>query len=182
MVSTPDADAWAAALPPDTPVDSFPEPKLSDETWRSNPASRMSDHAVDLHLAAITAAPTRRPPLAGDPVAGGLLQTLAALDQDGPLSRLLREEPVRARRDLQLPAQRLRDALTTLGPATGPEDADPERGHRGEIPPPPPYQSEIGNSESPIQILLDDPDADDRVTRRLDALVGKNLPATPACS
>ena len=139
----------------------------------------MSDHAVDLHLAAITAAPTRRPALAGDPVAGSLLQTLAALDQDGPLSRLLREEPVRSRRDLQLPGRRLRDALATLGPATGPEDAEAERGHRGEIPPPPPYQSDIPNSESPIQILLDDPDADDRVTRRLDGLVGQNLSGNP---
>ncbi|HEY3337568.1 MAG TPA: hypothetical protein VGK18_03620 [Propionicimonas sp.] len=179
VVSTPDAAAWSAVLPPDTPVDSFPEPKLSDETWRTNPASRMSDHAVDLHLAAVTAAPTHRPALAGDPVAGDLLQTLASLDQDGPLSRLLREEPVRARRDLQLPGQRLRDALTTLGPLTGPEDADPERGHRGEIGPPPPYQSEIPDVVSPIQILLDDPEADNRVTGRLDGLVGQNLSANP---
>ena len=179
VVSTPDAGAWTAVLPPDTPVNPFPEPKLSEETWRTNPASRMSDHAVDLHLAAITAAPTRRPALAGDPVAGSLLHTLANLDQDGPLSRLLREEPVRARRDLLIPGQRLRDALTTLGPLTGPEGADPERGHRGEIPPPPPYQSEIPNVISPIQVLLDDPDADDRVTRRLDDLVGKNLSGNP---
>ena len=74
MVSAPDAAAWAAVLPPTIPVGAFPTPKLSDETWRTNPASRMSDHAVDLHLAAITAAPTRRPGLAGDPVAGGLLR------------------------------------------------------------------------------------------------------------
>ncbi|HSK32984.1 MAG TPA: hypothetical protein VK903_05830, partial [Propionicimonas sp.] len=179
VVTSPDAAAWAAVLPPDTPVDSFPEPRLSEETWRTNPASRMSDHAVDLHLAAITAAPARKPPLSGDPVAGGLLQTLAALDQDGPLSRLLREESVRARRDLLLPGQRLRDTLTTIGPLTGPEDVDPERGHRGEIGPPPPYQSEIPNTASPIQLLLDDPDADDRVTTRLDGLVGQNLAGNP---
>ena len=67
-----------------SPVQAFPTPALSGETWRSNPASRMSDHAVDLHVAAITAAPTRRPGLAGDPVAGGLLETFANLDQGGP--------------------------------------------------------------------------------------------------
>ena len=126
VVSAPDAAAWAAVLPPGTRVDAFPEPVLSTETWRSNPASRMSDHAVDLHLAAITAAPAVRPGLAGDPVAGGMLRTLAGLDRDGPLARLLADEQGRARRALQVPAQRLRDALTTIGPLTDPDETDPE--------------------------------------------------------
>jgi hypothetical protein len=176
VVSTADAASWAAVLPPGTPVDAFPTPALSEETWRTNPASRMSDHAVDLHLAAITAAPTRRPGLAGDPVAGGLLETLANLDQGGPLRRLLEDAPGRARRALQLPAQRLRDALTTIGPLAEP---GPERGHGGEVPPPPPYQSEIVDQPSPVQVLLDDPEADLRVTEQLDVLVGQDLSADP---
>lgn len=179
VVSTADGASWAAVLPPGTPVAPFPTPALSGETWRTNPASRMSDHAVDLHLAAITAAPAVKPGLATDPVAGGLLETLANLDERGALRRLLREAPARARRALQVPAQRLRDALATLGPLTDPEDADPERGHGRELPPLPPYQSEIKDNPSPLEVLLDDPEADLRVTKRLDRLVGQDLSANP---
>ena len=179
MVSAPDAAAWVAVLPPTIPAGAFPTPKLSDETWRTNPASRMSDHAVDLHVAAMTAAPTRRPRLAGDPVAGGLLQTFAGLDEGGPLRRLLEGEPARPRRALEVQEQRMRDALTTIGPLTERDETDPERGHGGEIEPPPPYQSRITDEPSPVQVLLDDPEADHRVTRRLDALVGQDLSADP---
>ena len=59
----------------------------------------MSDHAVDLHLAAVTASPARRPRLAGDPVAGALLETMADLDRRGPLRRLLDDAAGRTRRD-----------------------------------------------------------------------------------
>ncbi|MCU1519553.1 MAG: hypothetical protein JWQ75_4274 [Pseudarthrobacter sp.] len=179
VVSTADAGSWAGVLPPATPVAAFPAPALSAETWRSNPASRMSDHAVDLHLAAITAAPALRPGLAADPVAGALLETLARLDERGPLRRLLREAPARARRALQLPAQRLRDALATIGPLTDAEDGDLEHGQGREIPPLPPYQSEITDVPSPVQVLLDDPEADLRVTKNLDRLIGQDLAGNP---
>ena len=179
VVSVADAASWSAVLPPGTPVDGFPTPALSDETWRTNPASRMSDHAVDLHLAAITAAPLTRPRLAGDPVAGGMLRTLANLDQGGPLWRLLDDEAGRARRSLQIAGRRLRDALTTIGPLTEVDDTDPEHGHGGETPPLPPYQSEIADQDSPVQVLLDDPEADTRVTRQLDALAGQDLSGDP---
>lgn len=179
VVSAADTGSWAAVLPPGTPVATFPTPVLSGETWRTNPASRMSDHAVDLQLAAITAAPALKPGLATDPVAGGLLETLANLDERGALRRLLRDAPARSRRALQVPAQRLRDALATIGPLTDPEDADPERGHGRELPPLPPYQSEMADNPSPVQVLLDDPNADLRVTRNLDRLIGRDLSANP---
>ncbi len=179
VVSTPDSAAWAAVLPPGTPVAAFPTPALSDETIRTNPASRLSDHAVNLHLAAITGAPLGRPGLDANPVAGGLLETLANLDQGGPLRRLLEDAPVRARRALQVASRRLQDALTTIGPLTEPPDADPEHGHDGQLPPLPVYQSEITDRPSPIQVLLDDPEADLRVTRQLDALVGQDLSRDP---
>ena len=179
VVSTADAGSWAAVLPPGTPVDGFPTPALSDKTWHTNPASRMSDHAIDLHLAAITAAPAHRPGLAGDPVAGGLLRTLANLDQGGPLWQLLDDEAGRARRALQVPGLRLKDALTTIGPLTEPDETDPQRGHGREIPPLPPYQSEIVDRPSPVQVLMDDPEADTRVTRQLDGLAGQDLSANP---
>ncbi|MFC9919601.1 hypothetical protein [Agromyces binzhouensis] len=174
----PDAASWAAVLPPSTTVEDFPAPTPTDEAWRTTPASRMSDHAVDLHLAAIGAAPTRRPGVAGDPIAGGILTTLADLDPRGPLRRLLEDAPRRARRSLGLAARRLQDALATIGPLVESDELDPERGHGGEIEPPPPYQSEIADQPSPIQVLLDDPDADARTTRVLDAL-GRNRPQDP---
>ncbi|MDJ0313555.1 hypothetical protein [Arthrobacter sp. H35-D1] len=179
VVSVPDSAAWTAVLPPETPVAAFPTPVLSGETWRTNPASRMSDHAVDLHLAAITAAPALRPGLEGDPVAGGLLETLANLDQGGPLHRLLQGADARARRALALPDQRLRDALTTLGPLDEFDETVPDRLHGRALPPLPPYQSEIADTPSPIQLLLDDRDADVRVTGQLDGLLGEDLSADP---
>lgn len=56
-----DAAAWAATLPPTTPVAGFPAPKVSEATWNSYPANRLSDRAVDLHLATVAAAPTTPP-------------------------------------------------------------------------------------------------------------------------
>jgi hypothetical protein len=179
IVSVADAPAWAAALPGTTPVNSFPEPRLSQETWRTNPASRMSDHAIDLHMAAIMAAPASKPALEGNSAAGALLDTLAELDQEGPLQRLLTEAPQRARRALQVPGRRLRDALATVGPITDPQDQFIP-GDEGETPPPPPYQSEVTDTPSPVQVLLDDPDADLRVTAQLDGLIGQDLSADPS--
>jgi hypothetical protein len=176
VVSKTHAASWSAVLPPDTPVDAFPTPALSDATWRTNPASRMSDHAIGLHLDVIADAPARRPRPDTDLAVGGLLETLADLDRDGPLRRLLAEAPERARRALMLPARRLGDALTTVGPL---DEPDPERGEGGEIPPPPSYQTRVQEDLSPVQVLLDDPEADLRVTRRLDALVGQDLSADP---
>ncbi|WP_282947977.1 hypothetical protein [Cellulomonas endometrii] len=179
VVSAPDAGAWSAALPPGTRVAAFPAPAVSDAPWRTLPASRMSDHAVDLHLAAVTAAPTRRPGLAGDPVAEGLLETLAGLDRRGPLRQLLDDAPARARRALQLPARRLQEALTTVGPLTEPDPTEREPRRGRELPPLPPYQSEIADQPSPVEVLLDDPDADRRVTERLDAVAAQGPAEDP---
>ena len=179
VVSDPDTAAWGSVLPPTVRVDAFPAPSLSGTVWHTNPASRISDQAVDLHLAAIAAAPALRPGVALDPVAGGLLERLADLDPDGPLRRLLDDAEGRALRRFQVPGQRLKEALTTIGPLTEVDETDPERHHGGELPPPPDYQSTIVDQPSPIQILLEDPEADQRVTRQLDALLGQDLSADP---
>jgi hypothetical protein len=173
VVSSPDAASWSAVLPSTIPVQAFPSPALSDETWRSNPASRMSDHAIDLHLAAVTAAPMTRPGLAGDPGATSLLGAFSELDPRGPVSRLLEDRDDRTPRALQVVQQRLRDALTTIGPLDQPRE--PDGGHGREVPPLPEYNSKIDDRPSPVQVLLDDPDADLRVTSRLDALVGTDV-------
>lgn len=173
VVSTADAAAWSALLPPDLPVAPFPNPSLSGETLRTNPASRMSDHAVDLHVAAMTAAPTGRPGLAADAVAGGLLETLANLDQGGPLRTLLNDARTRALRALQVPGRRMQDTLTTIGPLT---DPGPLYDRDNQLPPLPDYTVEPDVHRSPIDVLVSDPEADKRVTRQLDALVGQDIP------
>ncbi|BAK38180.1 hypothetical protein MLP_51660 [Microlunatus phosphovorus NM-1] len=165
-------EAWAAVLPDHTLVAPFPSPKLSEKTWRTNPASRMSDHAVDLQLAAITAAPAARPRLAGNPLAEDLLTRLAELDPNGPGRVLLAGADQRARRFATVVAQRVRQGLATLGPLTEPPDWESDRRHDRELPPLTPYDSEISDVVSPIQQLLDDRDADARLTRQLDRLVG----------
>lgn len=174
----PDAASWAAVLPPTTPVAAFPAPVLSAATWRSNPAHRMSDHVIDLHLAAITASPGLRSGVAADPVAQGLLGTLANLDQDGSLRRLLSGAEDRKRRDFEVVRQRLADALTTIGPLRPPLEF-PGRKQGWELPPLPDYNKEVIDRLSPIQVLLDDPEADTRVTKALDGLVGQDLSANP---
>ncbi|GAA5016509.1 hypothetical protein GCM10023258_02130 [Terrabacter aeriphilus] len=176
VVSSPSAPAWASAFPPSLAVDGFPAPSLSGQEWRSNPAHRMSDHAVDLHLVSAAAAPTRRPDVAGDPVAGGMLRRLSALDQDSALTRLLAGADDRNQRVQRVVAARVADALTTLGPLSdwdGGRDPD----HQG--PPLPDYLKEAPVEPSAIEVLLDDPEADTRLTRRLDGLVGADLSGDP---
>lgn len=174
----PEAASWAAVLPSDVPVEAFPKPRLSQEPWRTNAAHRLSDHAIDLHVAAVTAAPGPRPAALGNPVAIGLLDKLGRLDRGGPWWKLRQrgEDGDRLTRQHQVLAQRLSDALSTLGSLTG--TGDDLVG--GDGPPRIPVTEPlITDRPSPIQLLLDDPEADLRVTARLDALIGRDFSADP---
>jgi hypothetical protein len=169
VVSDPAADqaAWAACLPATVPVAGFPTPSYSREDWRSLPASRLSDHAIDLHLAAATAAPTRRPGVQGDPVAEAALDTIAQLDRGTALQRLRATQEQRAGRAAAVLRQRTADAVTTIGPLVDFID----REHLQTGPPLPPYQSEITDTPSPIEILLSDTDGEAQLSGQLDNLV-----------
>ncbi len=92
----------------------------------------MSDHAVDLHLAAITGRPGRpAAALAGRPgggrPAGDPGRPRPGRDRCAGCSTTPRAA---ARRGAAVPGQRLRDALTTIGPLTEPDETDPEPGPR----------------------------------------------------
>lgn len=163
----PDSTAWAACLPPTVPVAGFPTPSYSQDEWRSLPASRLSDHAVDLHLSAATAAPTKRPAVQGNPVSEAALDAIAQLDQGTALRRLRAWQEERTRRDATILRKRTADAVTTVGPLT--ESVSREELQTG--PKLPPYQSEPTDTQSAIEILLDDTDGDDLLTQRLDSLV-----------
>ena len=54
--------------------------------------------------------------------------------------------------------------MTTLGPLTAPDDVEPGRGQGRELPPLPRYATEVEDRPSPVQVLLDDLEADRRVT------------------
>ena len=43
------ADAWKAAFPGGTKVRDYPTPTVSTDGWKSFPANRMPDHAIDAH-------------------------------------------------------------------------------------------------------------------------------------
>ena len=143
VVSSPDAASWAAVLPPGHAVDGFPAPALSaadvadqpgapDERPRRRPAPRGDHGGADP-----PAGPRRRP--GGRRAAG----TLADLDQDGPLCRLLDDAPEPGPPG---PAGRRRPAARRADhdrPAHRAGRTRPRARPRQEIPPLPPYQSEI---------------------------------------
>ena len=143
----------------------------------------MSDHAVDLHLAAITAAPTRRPGLAGDPVAGGLLETFANLDQGGPARAAARgrapPRPSRAAGAGAAAAGRADDDRTAHRAGRDRPGARPRQGDPATAAVP---VARSSTSRRRSQVLLDDPEADLRVTRQLDGLVGQDLSGEPAAA
>jgi hypothetical protein len=166
----PTANAWTACLPPTVPVAGFPKPTYSQADWRTLPASRLSDHAVDLHLAAASAAPTRPPAVQGNTVAMTALQTTLEVSPSHALRALLDERDQRAGRDAAVLARRSGDATTTIGPLS-------ETVAQEGPPPLPPYQSEIISAPSPIEILLGDTDADAQLTQRLDEMIAHPDPA-----
>ncbi len=177
VVSSPvaDATAWAACLPATVPVAGFPTPALSQEVWHSNPAHRMSDHALDLHISALTAAPTLPPGVAQNPVVAALLDRVSEIDQSSVVGQLREGESERARRATVILGERSRNAITTIGPLTESPTDRP-----GDVPVPlPAYGTTFTDTPSPIEVLLGDPDGDTRLTQRLDTLVGTDLSADP---
>lgn len=156
-----DATAWHAVFGPGVPVDAFPAPVLSAAPWRSFPAHRVGDGAVDLHLLALTAAPTVRPGVLSSPVFGGLLRRLT--ERSGAVRELLAIDERRTHRAEDLLARRTLEAQATLG-LLGPRQ---------------PYPSKDQSSTSPIEALLDDTEGDEAVTAWLDSLIGQDLTGDP---
>ena len=170
VVSAPDSSAWRSLLPGSVPVAPFPAPQLAASTIRSNPASRMSEHAIDVTLAAINASPGLRPRVWGTPLAEAVITTIAGLDPNGPVTGLLHR--ARRRGDQALLARRVADALATIGPLDG-VAIGRERGHE------PPHEVQPLAPDSALDGILGDLDADRRVSAALDGLLGKDLTGQP---
>lgn len=158
-----DAGAWAATLPPTTPVSGFPAPMVSDATWNSYPANRLSDRAVDLHLATVAAAPTRPPGVLGNPAVAGVLDRMSQVSDTVPLLRRMAEE--RAGRAEAILRRRTAEAAVSTGIRQGRLDGG--------------YASSVSAQRSPIEVLLDDEGLDDRVTRLLDGELGRDHARDP---
>ena len=157
-----DAVAWAACVPPSTPVSGYPAPVVSTAAWNSYPAHRLSDHALDLHLMTLTAAPTGRPGVLANPVLNGIIDRLARQSDHLQLIRQMAEE--REGRADRVLARRTADAQVSLG--------QPERRGR-------PYDLEVDQTRSALEHLFDDEGLDDRVTGALDAELGRDLRDDP---
>ena len=158
-----DAGAWVATLPPTTPVAGFPAPKVSDATWNSYPANRLSDRAVDLHMATVAAAPTTPPGVLANPAVSGVLDRMSQVSDTVPLLRRMAEE--RAGRAEAILRRRTAEAAVNTGVRPGRLDGG--------------YASSVTAQRSPIEVLLDDEGLDDRVTRLLDAELGKDHRGDP---
>lgn len=159
-VSAPTPGAWGKVFPGDTRVAGYPAPAVADAPWTSFPASRLPDHAVDLHLASLTAAPTRRPGVLTNPAVAPVLDRLARASDSIQLLRNLAAE--RATRPDRLLARRLADVQASLG-----------QGRRVEGQP-------LGPSRNGLEVLFDDEGADERTTAMLDAQLGQDLSGDPA--
>ncbi len=149
-----DPAAWRAAVPPGVPVAGYPAPALSDATWNSLPAHRLSDEAVDLHMMSLTAAPTGLPGVVDSPVLAATLQHLVEAHRG--LRELLAMARDRADRATELAGRRLAEAQATLG-AFGGRDRT--------------YPREDLTRPSAIEVLLDDTLGDARVTALLDRIL-----------
>jgi hypothetical protein len=158
-----DAAAWTATLPPATPVAGFPAPKVSEATWNSYPAHRLSDRAVDLHLATVAAAPTTPPGVLGNPALAGVLDRMSQVSDTVSLLRRMGEE--RAGRAEALVRRRSAEAAVSTGQRPGRVDGG--------------YASSVAAQRSPIEVLLDDEGLDDRVTRLLDGELDRDHTGDP---
>lgn len=115
VVSRPDPAAWSACVPPGTPVVGYPNPVYSTSTWQTLPASKLSDHAVDLHLAAVHAAPGTRPAVMGNAVADNILRRVLEIAPSSGLRAMMGDDDRIHRRDAATLSHRNGDAASTLG-------------------------------------------------------------------
>lgn len=158
-----DAASWSAVFPGTTPVAGFPAPVVSTADWSSYPANQMSDHAVALHLATLTAAPTTKPGVLTNPALSGVYDRLTRVSDSLLLVRQLAEE--RAKRADGIVQRRAAEALASLGGRGG-------RLQQG-------YASSDQSQRSALEVLLGDERLDDRITTMLDEELGKDHTGDP---
>lgn len=165
----PSESAWAAAFPPTTNVRDFPKPVVTDAPWRSFPANRMRDHALDAHYATACSCPVNRPSVAGNPLAEATLDVFEEARPRSGVIRALRNygEDVDAhRRGLIREQDSAARAAVNPGRPT-PAIFEPDVGPAVrvfDVVTPQPWRS-------PIEILLADRDLDADITTFLDRLL-----------
>jgi hypothetical protein len=72
-------NAWRTTFPPQTEVRDFAKPTVSTAQWKTFPASKMPDHAVDAHQTSLLASPVGRPSASGSRLAGEVLRVFTGI-------------------------------------------------------------------------------------------------------
>lgn len=173
------ADAWKAAFPGGTKVRDYPTPTVSTDGWKSFPANRMPDHAIDAHHLAVCGCPVSRPSVTSSPLARQVLEVFSTVQgltdliadlQSYDADRITYLLGLNDARD-----QASRDALTPARPRPGQIPHDPAIAApdiRSAAPPSP--------RKSAIEMMFDHPDADSKITQHLDGFVDGSRPADTA--
>jgi hypothetical protein len=85
---------WQTAFPDYTVVRVPTPPKVTDTAWRTYPANRIPDHAIDAHQVSLCASPASRPTVTGSPLATAVLQEFQHAGGEVPgLIRRLQDYP-----------------------------------------------------------------------------------------
>ncbi len=80
---------WQTAFPDNTEVRVPTPPKVTDTEWRTYPANRIPDHAIDAHQVSLCASPASRPTVSGSPLATAVLQEFAQAGSEGEVGDLI---------------------------------------------------------------------------------------------
>ncbi|OBF32986.1 hypothetical protein A5724_20370 [Mycobacterium sp. ACS1612] len=165
----PVESAWITAFPPTTQIRDFPKPTVTQNSWRSFPANRMRDHALDAHYASACSCPVNRPSVAGNPLAEATLDVFQdARPRNGVIRALRQYRAAAIDHRAVLTRDQDNDARAAVSPdrptpAIFEPDVGPVVRVRDVITPQP--------WRSPIELLLADRELDADITAFLDRLV-----------
>ncbi|WP_431965988.1 hypothetical protein [Nocardia sp. bgisy134] len=167
----PSESAWATAFPASTKVRDFPKPVVTETPWRSYPANRMRDHALDAHYTSACSCPVNRPSVAGNRLAEATLDVFReARPGNGLIDALSRyPEAVAGHRNDLTVGQDNASRAAIDPPRPTPAIFDPDAGpdlHVFDVVTPQPWRS-------PIELLLADRTLDADITAFLDRLLAE---------
>ncbi|MEV0354934.1 hypothetical protein AB0H71_02625 [Nocardia sp. NPDC050697] len=184
-----DESAWATAFPPETPVRGFPAPVTTNAPWKSYPANRLPEHALEAHYVSAFSSPVTRPSPGGSRLARAILAVLdRTIATDGEAPNLRRTldaqkayDAAKRRRRTGIADRAADRTAAALGPALTPPPPDPPP-----PPPPPPSGPHLTLTEatgeqptwrSPLEAPLDA--CDTEISTFLDAPAGDSDSGDP---
>lgn len=169
--------AWQTVFPPQTEVRDYAKPTVTATEWKTFPASRMPDHAVDAHQTSLLASPVNRPTSSGSPLAGEVLRVFTGIQSlTGLISALQTYEGDRDDYLSGVAQARTAAALAALTP----RKPAPGQGGGGPAGPTGPALAATAAApphQSAIELLHSRPDIDSQVDTYLDGYANGTRPA-----